>query len=246
MGVWPLLLVALFAGIVGLLELDWAQFLADPAREALRELWAEVGGWRDLEARVRIWGMGAEPVRMRIQAIPEEGALRLELLGPEALAGEIYTYRRGMLVHYRPDGGGVRIVHVLGDEVRLPGFELRPGDLEATLEGPEPIGAGLEVGSPPLGLPGIAGTAAPGPWPSLPPAPDLLRLKVTGLPEPVDEVVVWLDGRKRIRGGTVVLGSIRVTVLVEEVRHNLGLDLLGLLRLPRAETTLWYGEDQSM
>lgn len=252
MEIWPLILVALFAGFIGLWELDWSQLFPDPARETLQNLWAEIQGWDDLDARLRIWGAGTEPVRMRVQAIMEEGALRVELLEPEELVGHVYTYRKGMLVHFRPGNGGLRIVYQLGEEGEFPRLEVRPQELRLSLEEAESLGAGWgNPLPPPIAFPGFAGTPPPTLTFSLVPAPSpwlygYKRLRITGLPEPIEEVVLWLDDVGKLRGGSVVVGETRITVLIEELRPNLGLSLIELLQLPRAERTLWYRKDQSM
>lgn len=248
MGVWPLILVALFAGFMGLLQTDWSQLFGDPAREAFRELLSRVQGWEDVEATLTVWGIGQVPVRMRVQAMIREGAVRLELLAPAALEGHIFTYRQGMLVHYLPENGGVRVVHILDKEAFAPRIDL--SFLRVSLEEWEP-GFPQKRG-PPLTLPGIAGSK---PRPhglvgdrgvSSFPLTQLKKLRISGLPEPLEEVTVWLDDEGRIRGGSVVFRGIRVTVLVEDLRPNQGLTLLELLRLPRAARTLWQKGGQSM
>jgi len=246
------LLVALLAGFVGLLELDWSQLFGDPAREALRELWAEVQGWEDFEATVTVWGLGQEPVRMRIQALLREGAWRLEFLEPSELRGQIYTYRKGMLVHFRPGNGGLRVVHVLGERGVPPEFEINPQALQISLEEPESFASGWEEKETvPLRLPGLAGTApSDSGLATRDSAPSSLvgfrKLRIAGLPEPVQEMVVWLDERGKPRGGTIQLETTKVTLRLEELQPNQGFTLFEVLELPRAEETLWYGEDQSM
>ena len=205
-----------------------------------------------MDARLRIWGAGTEPVRMRVQAIMEEGALRVELLEPEDLVGHVYTYRKGMLVHFRPGNGGLRIVYQLGEEGEFPRLEVRPKELRLSLEEAGSLGRGWgNPLSPPLALPGFAGTPPPAPTFSRtsvhsPWLPGYKRLRITGFPKPIEEVVLWLDDAGKLRGGSVVVGETRITVLIEELRSNLGLSLIELLQLPRAERTLWYREDQSM
>lgn len=251
MGIWPLLFVALFAGLMGLLELDWSQLFGDPAREALQALVTEIQGWEDLEATVSIWGLGQEPVRARIQAVLRDGAFRVEFLDPPGLVGQVFTYRQGMLVHYRPGNGGLRVVHVLDEDNGLPFPDLEPTGLEVTLEEGEPLGAGWEgfVASP-VGLPGFAGAAPPdiGFARSSSPLPffGFRRLRIAGLPEPLEEVVIWLDEGGKIRGGAVVWRDMRISVRVEELMPNSGLTLLEVLQLPRAARTIWYEGAQSM
>mgnify|MGYP000017522442 CR=1 FL=1 len=250
MRIWPLLLVAVFAGFIGLWELDWSQLFPDPAREALQDLWTEIQGWNDVDARLWIWGAGSEPVRLRVQAIMGEGALRVEFLEPPELREHVFTYRKGLLVHFRPGNGGLRIVYQLDEEGRLPEVSVRPQDLRPHLEEAEPPGAGWKPPvSPPLDLPGLAGTSPPSPgFSSTPVSPSwpwgYKRLRITGFPEPLGEVVLWLDERG-LRGGSVDFGETKVTVLIEELRANQGLTLIQLLRLPPAAKTLWYEEGQS-
>ncbi len=252
MNILPLALVALIAAFVGLLELDWARFFADPAREVFRELVDELRGRRDLEAVVEVVGLGSVPVTLQLQALLQEGVVRVELLAPQELADHIFTYRQGILVHYRPFDGGVRFVRVFPGEERLPRLELDLGAMDLSLE-EEFLGAGWDrFPRPPLALVGFAGSSPPpeGLARSLappPPLPGPLRLTISGLPEPVREVIVWLDrGTHAVKRITVALRTGRVNVRIEGLRFDTGISLHDILEIPSVRETIWYREAQSM
>ncbi len=68
---------------------------------------------RDLEARVRLEGDGDEDVEVLLRYV-DAPAIRLDLLAPEEMSGEVYTLREidagWLLVHYRPrQSAGVEI-----------------------------------------------------------------------------------------------------------------------------------------
>ncbi|MGY4707529.1 hypothetical protein ACVNPS_07255 [Candidatus Bipolaricaulota sp. J31] len=252
MNILPLVLVALIAAFVGLLELDWARFFADPARELFHEVVDEFRGRRDLEAVVEVVGLGSVPVTFALQALLQEGVVRVEFRAPEELAGHIFTYRQGILVHYRPFGGGVRFVRVFPRDERLPGLELDPGRVELSLE-EEVLGAGWDrFPRSSLTLPGFAGSPPPPEGPArsafpLPPLPGPLRLTISGLPEPLREVTVWLDRETRtVRRVTVALRTGRVNVRIEKLRFDTGISLHDILEIPPVRETIWYREAQSM
>ncbi len=252
MNILPLLLVVLVAAFMGLLELDWTRFFADPAREMLRELVDELRGRRDLEAVLEVVGLGAEPVTLRLRALLQEGVVRVELLAPGGIAGHIFTYRQGILVHYRPYDGGMRFVRVFPAGGGPPTLDLDLGKAEVSLAA-EVLGAGWDrFPRPPLTMPGPAGSHPPPQGlarsaPPPPPLPGPLRLTISGLPEPVRGVTLWLDrGTRRARRIAVAFRTGWVSVRIKELRFDTGISLHDILEIPPVVGTIWYRGDQSM
>jgi len=75
-----------------------------PAGQLL-EITDRLAGARDFDARVTLESNGEEPVELRARFV-QHPALRIDLLRPSELYGEVYTLRQGtggwILVHYRP------------------------------------------------------------------------------------------------------------------------------------------------
>lgn len=251
MEIWPLVLVALVAGFLGLFEIaDFGWLFRDPAREAFSELISWYQERRDLDVELEIGGLGVETTRARVQVLLEEGALRFEILAPKDLSGHIYTYRRGILVHYRPGNGGTRFVYTF-EEGELPRVEFDPRGLRFDLER-EILGEGTsEIPRPPLTLPSPAGLEHPrlgigtAP-PPVPPLPGPRKLTITGFPEPLKEITIWYKGPEDLRRISVAWGRYRVTLRILRLKFDTEVSLNELLALPRAERTLWYRDDQSM
>jgi len=252
MNALPLILVALLTIFMGLLELDWTQFFTDPARELFRELVEEFRGKRDLVTVLEVVGVGMEPVVLRFQALLEEGVFRVELLAPEEVSDHIFTYRQGILVHYRPYGGGVRFVRVFPEEPNLAGVALDLGKVKLSLT-EEVLGAGWDrFPRAPLDLSGLAGSPSPPrgfarSTPPPAPLPGPLRLTLSHLPEPLEEVTFWLARETHaIRRFTVAFRMQRVNVRVVELRFDTGISLHEILEIPPVVETIWYGGIQSM
>ncbi len=251
MEIWPLVLVALVAGFFGLFELtDFGWLFHDPAREAFSELVSWYQERRDIDVELEIEGLGVETSRVRVQVLPGEEAVRFEVLAPEDLSGHIYTYRRGILVHYRPGNGGTRFVFTL-DEGELPRVRFDPQRLRFELE-QEVLGEGSpDIPQPPLTLPSPADVEHPEPGvgiapPPVPPLPGPKKLTITGFPDPLKEIVIWYEEPDDLRSISVAWGKFRVTFRILGMRFDTGVSLNELLALPHAERTLWYRGGQSM
>jgi len=105
---WPLILVALLAGLVA----SSIPFLVtfDPTRPEGKFvlLINELGRVQDLQATIELtWAGQAEAVRADFMWLRGEGAFRLELQAPSALAGQVFTYQGGQLNHFIPAEGDV-------------------------------------------------------------------------------------------------------------------------------------------
>jgi len=107
-GLWTILLVAL-VGLGGwLVTLGWP-FLQTLSPETpagqLLEITDRLAGAQDFDAQVVLESDQGEPVELRVRYV-RHPALRIDLVSPSELAGEVYTLRRGgdgwIVVHYRP------------------------------------------------------------------------------------------------------------------------------------------------
>lgn len=116
-GFWTVALVALVGLGAWLAVLGWpfVQTLApeSPPGQLLRVA-ETLSGAQDLVARVTLKGEGNEPVKLLVRYIAAP-AIRVDLLEPEALQGELYTLRPivdgWLLVHYRPrEESGVEVL----------------------------------------------------------------------------------------------------------------------------------------
>lgn len=116
-GFWTVAAVALVGLGAWLAVLGWPflQTLApeSPPGQLLRVAEA-LSGAQDLVARVTVKGEGDEPVKVLVRYIATP-AVRVDLLEPEALQGELYTLRPivdgWLLVHYRPrEEAGVEVL----------------------------------------------------------------------------------------------------------------------------------------
>ncbi len=244
MQLWPLILALLVAGLGGLLSLDWSALLGNPALQELRAMVSRLAAHQDIEATVLISGWEGEPVGLRITVLPGEGVFRLEFISPRKLSGQIFTYRRGLLTHYRPWGGGIRFVRSFSEE-GIPRVGRMPGVVRAARE---VLGAGWGKlwQYPELGLPGFGGSPPPRVSPTLlppilPPLPGVWRLEIRDLPKPLEEVTLWYregaDFPERIG---VVIGGKTVDISPLEVDFDRGLTLHQVLKLPETRATLWY------
>jgi hypothetical protein len=101
--VWPAILVALLAGLVA----SSIPFLMtfDPNRPEgkLALLASELGALRDLTATARLtWEGTGEELVVRAAWLAPERALRVEVLAPRELAGQVFTYQGGQINHFLP------------------------------------------------------------------------------------------------------------------------------------------------
>lgn len=100
---WPLILVALLAGLVA----SSLPFLGtlNPSQPGgrLARLISELEGVRDLSATVTLnWAGEGTPVRFKLKWLTQERAFHVEFLSPEGLAGEEFSYQGGVLYHFVP------------------------------------------------------------------------------------------------------------------------------------------------
>ncbi len=116
-GFWTVALVALIGLGAWIAVLGWPflQTLApeSPPGQLLRVAEA-LSGAQDVVARVTLKGEGDEPVKVLVRYIAAP-AVRVDVLEPEALRGELYTLRPivdgWLLVHYRPrEESGVEVL----------------------------------------------------------------------------------------------------------------------------------------
>ncbi len=244
MQLWPLILALLVAGLGGLLSLDWSTLLGNPALQELRAMVSQLAAHQDIEATVLISGWEGEPVGLRIAVLPGEAVFRLEFTSPRELSGQIFTYRRGILTHYRPWGGGIRFVRSF-PEGDIPRLGRMPGVVRAARE---VLGEGWGKlwRYPELGLLGFGGSPPPqlSPVllpPILPPLAGVWRLEIRDLPEPLEELILWYrEGAASPERIGLVIGGKMVDIRPLEVNFDQGLNLHQVLKLPETRATLWY------
>jgi len=105
---WPLIIVALLAGLVAS-SVPWLVTL-DPNRPEgmLVNMLQTLDAARDVDARLEIMGLEGPAITAHLQWLRGLGeeALKVSLLGPPELKGEIFTLHGRLLAHYRPDLAG--------------------------------------------------------------------------------------------------------------------------------------------
>jgi len=105
---WPLILVGLLASLVAS-SVPWLVTL-DPNRPEgmLVQVLQTLQAAHDLDAHIVLTGPEGPAVAFQLRWLrgEEGGALKITLLAPKELRGEMFTLRRGLLAHWRPDPQG--------------------------------------------------------------------------------------------------------------------------------------------
>ncbi|MFO8034604.1 MAG: hypothetical protein R6U88_05520 [Candidatus Bipolaricaulota bacterium] len=223
-GIWTVVLVALVGLGAWLVALGWP-FLQTLSPETppgqLLQIAETLAGAEDLDARVTLEGQGDEGVEVRLRYIAHP-AIRIDVLKPEELDGEVYTLREivdgWMLVHYRPrEGAGV--------EIPVEGADwltdlLDVGRLRAGLQ----LGR-ISVASPEVGVLDIRGP--PGPY---------HRLVIEKAPEDEDVLLTKVDVYSLKEEREVRIARAHIL----ELELNQGIEFRELLSLP-APPRRWFG-----
>jgi len=105
---WPLILVGLLASLVAS-SVPWLVTL-DPNRPEgmLVQVLQTLQAAHDLDAHIVLTGPEGPAVAFQLQWLRGEdgGALKISILAPKELRGEMFTLRSGLLAHWRPDPQG--------------------------------------------------------------------------------------------------------------------------------------------
>ncbi|KUK26143.1 MAG: hypothetical protein XD60_1705 [Acetothermia bacterium 64_32] len=126
-----MILVGLLAGLV-MSSVPWLATL-DPSRPEgmLVRVLQALEAARDLEAHVVLTGEEGAAVEFQLWWLKggNGGAVKVSFLAPEELKGQVYTFREGLLAHWRPQGDEGVIVRLSlpqeGGSFSLTDFDLR-------------------------------------------------------------------------------------------------------------------------
>lgn len=210
MNLWPIVIVGLVGLMAGLFSLSWpfVQTLnpATPPGMLLR-LVETIAGASDLSALITLYGEEGQEITARVYYL-RTPALRLELISPQELEGEIYTLRKieagWLLVHWRP-----REKTGIESRLTVPEWE----ETLALIE--------LNRLRQAIWLTQVNVTRA-----------EDGALEVRGKFGPFRRVLVWLDPDTNLPTRLKVIGEETLDITIEELQLNQDLTLRDLLSLP--------------